>query len=96
MEAAGVLVEHQELEILQAAQRGGVRHVGVQDAARLRQALVQLGMQVPGGRVRRVRALQRGRVARIEQQQLAGADPRESGCPPGSAGSDGRRPTPPR
>jgi len=51
--------------------------VGVQDAARLWQALVQLGMQVPRGRIRRIGSVEHTRVAGVEQQQIAGAHARE-------------------
>ncbi len=54
-----------------------MRHVGVQDATGLWQALVQLGMQIPGSRIGRVGALRGGLAGRVEQQQLAGADARE-------------------
>ena len=42
IEAAGVLVKHQKLKILQTSQRGGIGHVRVQNAARLRQMLMQM------------------------------------------------------
>jgi hypothetical protein len=77
MEAARVLIQHQQLEILDAAERRCVRHVRVQDAACLRQATVQDRMQVPRGRVGRVGALGQGIVTRIQQQQFAGAHARK-------------------
>ena len=67
MKAAGVLVQRHPFKVLQAAQRGGVLHVGVQDAAGLRYAPVQFGVQVPGGRVGGHVALQGASVAAIEQ-----------------------------
>ena len=60
------LVEHQQLEVAQAGERGGVRHVGVQHATRLRHVPVQMRMEVPRRRIG-VGA----RLLGIEQQQFA-------------------------
>jgi hypothetical protein len=47
------------------------------DAAGLGQALVQPGVQVPGGRIGCIGPLQRRRVLRIEQEEVARADARK-------------------
>jgi hypothetical protein len=76
-EPQAVLVERLDLAVLQRRQRGRIRHVRVQDAACLRQLAVQRGVDVPGGRIGRMRPLERRRVGGIEQREIAGADARE-------------------
>ena len=70
VESARVLVEHEELEVDEARERRGVRHVGVQNAAGLRDEAVEVGVEVPRGRIRRRVGLATGSFG-VEEQQLA-------------------------
>ena len=75
--ARRVLLDRLDVGIGQGGDRGRVRRMDMEDAARLRDGGVDVTVNAPRGRIGRVRAIHRVLVVGVEQQQLARLDPRE-------------------
>ncbi|MNL09551.1 hypothetical protein D3C87_1303170 [compost metagenome] len=75
--AHAVLLDRLQPRIRQTRQRCRVFRMGVQDATGVRLVAVQGAVQGPRGDVRRVGAVEAGGLIGVDQQQVAGLDPRE-------------------